>query len=124
MSKEKILKSNQEQAVAAWVNYLNQTRINELTQALLRQTENFTEAMQSLDFSLETIRTTIVERNRGGTKGMHGFIAEVAEVGVVKAKEQIQGNHIDYEWVNDNGHIDLLRDGIAIQQKFVNSGDQ
>jgi hypothetical protein len=123
MSKEKILKSNQEQAVAAWVNYLNQTRINELTQALLRQTENFTEAMQSLDFSLETIRTTIVERNRGGTKGMHGFIAEVAEVGVVKAKEQIQGNHIDYEWVNDNGHIDLLRDGIAIQQKFVNSGD-
>ena len=41
---------------------------------------------------------------------------------MLKAKEQIQGNHIDYEWINDNGPVDLIRDGIHIQQKFVNSG--
>ena len=122
MSIEKLMKSNQEQAVASWINYLNQTRLNELTDTLSKQRENFTEAMKSLDLSLETIRTSIVDRNRGGTNGMHGFIAEVAEVGVVKAKEHILGNRISYEWINDNGPVDLVRDGIQIQQKFVNAG--
>ena len=54
---------------------------------------------------------------------MHGFIAEVAECGVGNAKEIIQGKAPDYIWVNDNGPVDLIKNGQAIQQKFVNSGN-
>ena len=69
------------------------------------------------------IQHSIIERNRGGYKGMHGFIAEVAECGVGNAKEIIQGRAPDYIWVNDNGPVDLIKNGQAIQQKFVNSGN-
>lgn len=64
----------------------------------------------------------IVTRNRGGTKGMHGFIAEVAEVGINNARREIIGEDANMSWVNDNGKVDLIRDGIDIQQKFVNAG--
>jgi hypothetical protein len=55
-------------------------------------------------------------------KGMHGFIAEVAEVGVGNARRQIFGENPIYQWVNDNGPVDLMRSGVAIQQKFVAAG--
>lgn len=36
---------------------------------------------------------------------------------------QIAGKAPIYEWINDNGPVDLVRKGIEIQQKFVNSGN-
>ena len=120
--KEKLAKSNQEQAVASWINYLNQVRLNELVQSLHNQDMNFDKAMQELDTTLHTIKDTIIDRNRGGEKGMHGFIAEVAECGIGKARQQIDGKEIVYKWINDNGPDDLMRNGLFIQQKFVNAG--
>lgn len=117
-----LIESNQEQAVAAWVNYLNQVRSNTLLSALSRQDVSLTDALASVDEAVRKIDIEVVATNRGGVRGMHGFIAEVAEVGVGNARSQICGGGTVYQWVNDNGPVDLMRGGVEIQQKFVASG--
>lgn len=115
-------KSNQEQAVAAWVNYLNQLRLDSLLSTLNQQDMNLKDALASVDEAIREIDLEVVATNRGGVKGMHGFIAEVAEVGVGNARSQICGGDAVYQWVNDNGPVDLMRGGVNIQQKFVAAG--
>lgn len=114
----KLPKNNQEQAVAAWVNHLNQLRLDNLLSALGRQSMNLQDALASVDAAIRKIDLEVVASNRGGVKGMHGFIAEVAEVGVGNARSQILGEGAAYQWVNNNGPVDLLRNGVEIQQKF------
>lgn len=118
----RLAKSNQEQAVAAWVNHLNQLRLDSLLDAFSRQDVNLKDALASLDGAMRTIDLEVVLSNRGGLKGMHGFIAEIAEVGIGNARSQVRGSGAIYEWVNDNGPADLMRDGIALQQKFYAAG--
>jgi len=77
----KLAGSTQEQAVAALVDHLNQLRLDGLLSALGRQDENLRDALGHVQEAMATIDLEVVARNRGGTKGMHGFIAEVAEVG-------------------------------------------
>lgn len=122
---KKINKSNQEQAVASWINYLNQLRLNELTDTLANQDINLETALNTLRESMNKIQKEVIHNGlgRGGKKGMHGFIAEIAEVGVGNARQQIVGKAPNYIWINDNGPSDLIKDGVLIQQKFVNSGN-
>ncbi|MGA6128977.1 MULTISPECIES: hypothetical protein [unclassified Microbacterium] len=117
-----LAKTNQEQAVAAWVNYLNQLRLDNLLSAFRRQDVNLEDALASVDEAIRKIDLEVITSNRGGVKGMHGFIAEVAEVGVGNARSQILGEGAVYQWVNDNGPVDLMRGGVEIQQKFVAAG--
>lgn len=119
---EELVKSNQEQAVAAWINYLNQLRLDRLATSLAHQDVSLDKALSSIQGALDQISRDVIEVNRGGQKGMHGFIAEVAEEGIGNAREQILGKAAPYQWVNDNGPVDLLRDGVSIQQKFVAAG--
>lgn len=121
MKTEGILKSTQEQAIAAWVGLINQMRINDLIESLNQQDQNLGSAMDSMNWALEKIEELIVT-NRGGSKGVHGFIAEVAECGLENAQRLVRGDKPVMEWVNDNGPADLLRDGVEIQVKFVNGG--
>lgn len=123
MNSGRVVESNQEQAVASWVNYLNQVRLNRLTEALRSQDQNWNQAVDTLNRTMSAIDREIIERNRGGIKGMHGFIAEVAECGIGNAREQIKDRMPVYEWINDNGPADLMRNGVQIQQKFVASGN-
>ncbi|MCD2115108.1 hypothetical protein LQ384_28990 [Rhodococcus rhodochrous] len=118
----KLGKSNQEQAVAAWVNYLHQLRLDNLLSALHRQDSNLEDALASVGEAIRKIDLEVVAANRGGVKGMHGFIAEVAEVGVGNARSRIRGGDAVYQWINDNGPVDLMRSGVEIQQKFVAAG--
>ena len=122
MNAEQIAKSNQEQAVGAWINYLNQVRLDRLSAALSKQNENLTAAMNTIEKAFKAINDEIINRNRGGTAGMHGYIAEIAEVGIGNARRQIIGKSADYIWINDNGPDDLRRGAELIQQKFVQSG--
>ncbi|WP_368281877.1 hypothetical protein [Coprococcus comes] len=121
---KKMIKSGQEQAVASWINYLNQVRLDRLMEALQKEELNLNEAMSTIGETLKTISRDIVNngKGRGGQYGMHGFIAEVAECGIGKAREQIEGKAPIYEWINDNGPEDLRRGATLIQQKFVNGG--
>lgn len=115
---ERLIKSDQEQAVAAWINHLNQLRLDHLLSAIAQQNLNLDEALASIQGALEQIGRDVVDLNRGAQRGMHGFIAEVAEVGIGNAREQVVGNASPYEWVNNNSPVDLVRDGVPIQQKF------
>ena len=78
--------------------------------------------MITIEIALSKIKEDIVTRNRGGEKGMHGFIAEIAECGIGNARQQIEGEAATHVWVNDNGPVDIMRGAQAIQQKFVQSG--
>ncbi|MFV9423976.1 hypothetical protein [Microbacterium sp. S1037] len=119
---ERLARTNQEQAVAAWVNHLNQLRLDNLLSAFRQQDVNLEDALASVDEAIRKIDLEVVTSNRGGLRGMHGFIAEVAEVGVGNARSQILGEGAVYQWVNDNGPVDLMRGGVEIQQKFVAAG--
>lgn len=76
-----------------------------------------------LDSTLKVINEDIIEHNRGGFKGMHGFIAEVAECGVTNARRVVEGKAPNCIWINDNGPTDIVCDGVNIQQKFVANGN-
>ncbi len=121
MRVEKVAKSTQEQAVAAWVGLVNQLRVDELIEGLNKQDQNLAAAMESMNWALKEIEELIVS-NRGGGKGVHGFISEVAECGLENAQSLVRGEKPVMEWVNDNGPADLVRDGVEIQVKFVNTG--
>lgn len=118
METEKIIKSTQEQAVAAWIDFLNQCRVDTLLSALASQSFNLKNALTVLQQAKIDI-ATLITSNRGGATGLHGFIAESAEVGVRNARNLIEGLGSLCEWVNDNGPTDLYIDGIPYQQKFV-----
>lgn len=121
MNAEKVVRSSQEQAVAAWIGLINQMRIDDLIENLNRQNQNLDSAMESMNWALGKIEDLVVT-NRGGSKGVHGFIAEVAECGLENAQSLVHGDKPVMEWVNDNGPADLLRNGVEIQVKFVNAG--
>ena len=85
---DKNIKYTQEQAVASWVQYLNTIRFENLINSLNEQDINLDNAITSLDTTLNEINK-LVNSNRGGEKGIHGFIAEISEVGIGNAKENI-----------------------------------
>ncbi len=118
MNSEKVVKTSQEQAVAAWIDYLNRLRCSRLAEAVSQIEENFAKAVTTLDGALGTIHDDIIAKNRGNSKGMHGFIAEVAECGIGNARREVTGLPGEYIWINDNGVVDFMRGGTAIQQKF------
>ena len=45
---KKIIKSGQEQAVASWINYLNQVRLDRLMEALQKEELNLNKAMSTI----------------------------------------------------------------------------
>lgn len=118
MDVPQIVKSTQEQATASWINYLNQLRLNELLARLSEEDFNLEQALSELGKAKAEIGKLLAS-NRGGQKGLHGFIAEITEVGVENAKKLIEGAKPECVWVNDNGPADLLRGDVQIQQKFV-----
>lgn len=119
MGIESTVKRSQEQAIASWVGYLNQLRLNELLVRLLQQDTNLENALSILNELKEAISQEVVEKNRGGIKGMHGFIAERMQVYIENARKVIEGKSENYRLIDDNGPDDYLRNNLPIQQKFV-----
>ena len=119
MERTRILKSTQEQAVASWIDQLNQLRLDELVAKLNAQDINLEGALEALETLKLDVFHEVVSRNRGGDKGMHGFIAERAQVGIENARKLIVGAKPEYFLIDDNGPVDYLRGDIQIQQKFV-----
>ena len=115
MKLKKVITSTQEQATAAWINYLNQTRLDRLFESLKQQDSNLENALSHFNWMTQNI-DTIIDTNRGGNDGMHGFIAEVAEVGITNARRVIVGESANTRWINDNSVSDIIRGGMQIQQ--------
>lgn len=119
----RILKSDQEQAMASWINYLNKTRIDKMVQEMNIQDMHHSEAIATINNTLNKIKANIIQNNRGGTNGSHGFIAEVAECGIGNAREHLLGRNSIYKYLDNNGPIDLNRNGTGIQMKFSAAGN-
>lgn len=119
---ETVVKSSQEQAVAAWAGYLRQIRFDAMLEELYTQDTNLESALYSLKDAKVRIAEEIIGRNRGGPKGMHGYIAEVLEVSIGNARQFLVGTDGSHIWVNDNKATDIIRGDIGIQQKFVQTG--
>lgn len=113
------IKKTQEQAAAAWIDHLNQLRLNELLSRLMLQDTNFESTIKEIQEMKQNI-DGLIDSNRGGSKGLHGFIAEAAEVGISNARNLIRGLKPVCTWINDNGPADILyADGTKVQVKFV-----
>lgn len=122
MDVQKIAERNIDQALGAWIDYLNQVRVNELVARLKAQDGNLKDALGELEKTVSMIQQRIIDTGRGGERGMHGFIAEYAEVGIGNARKIINGESRAYEVLDDNGSVDLRIDGTEFQMKFVETG--
>jgi hypothetical protein len=119
MNVSEIAKSTQEQAVASWVDCLNQLRLDRLIASLAAQDKNLEGALEELSKLKLSVFEKVVSRNRGGNKGMHGFIAERMQVHIENARKLIEGAKPEHFLIDDNGPVDYLRGSEEIQQKFV-----
>lgn len=59
----------------------------------------------------------VIDTNRGGRTGMHGFIGERMQVGVCNARSAFAGLPTQYRLVDNNSMTDYYRGTIQIQQK-------
>lgn len=129
MNSNNIIRSTEEQAVAAWIGYLHHIRVERLQDMLniiMRQEgDNLKAALESINGALEDISKEVVngDKIRGGLSGVHGYIAEAAEVGIGNARQQIEGAEPIYEWINDNGVDDIKKGATFFQMKFCASGN-
>lgn len=115
----KYIKRNQEQAIASFTDFLYQLRIMNLIDKLSAQDANLELALDELA-ELKIDICDLFENPRGGYNGIHGFIAEVAQVRIANAKNYVRGLSQKYILLDDNGPVDILGlDGTEYQMKFV-----
>lgn len=115
-----IFKSNQEQAIAAWIQHLNNIRIEEMITQLAKQEMNFQSSMSQL--ILLKFFVDSPEHILGSTLTKHGEIAEHVQVRFSNADRMLlgkQGNHT-FSGVGRTAMEDYLRNGKMIQFKFYN----
>src|SRR5699024_1982205 len=83
------IKRTQEQAVASWITYLNQCRLDKLIARLNQQDINREEALKELD----KIKKFLEDSSRilGSASSRHGEIAEQMQVYISNARRIIKG---------------------------------
>lgn len=84
MSGAKIVKNTQEQAVAAWIDFRNVLRLQELAERLAKQDINFETAMAEL----RKLKIFVSDPSHilGSIKQKHGEIAEHVQVHFTNAE--------------------------------------
>lgn len=129
MTDRRIVDLNVGQGIAAYVDWLNRMRLSDLAASLglILAQENdslkvmdgrLAEALRHIDAAKADVAQQVIDANRGGEKGLHGFIAEFAETGIANARRALDGLAGSTVLLNDNGPADLLVDGRAVQMKF------
>ena len=88
MDDTQILKSTQEQAVASWINQLNQIRLDDLVEKLTAQDCNLENALDELQKFKDFIGTP--EHILGNPTTKAGEIAEHAQVNFNNARRLVQ----------------------------------
>ena len=117
-----------DQGLAAWVDGLNHTRRIPLYEALDalqgdldRQDLAAAHALSELDWVREKIGSP--EHLLGSDKTKHGEIAEIAEVGIRRARDLMVGRFPSSFWVEEGGGRigpdDYGIDGVGVQSKFL-----
>ena len=115
------------QGIGAYVNCLNNLRIQDLQIAMKIIEDEACKAILNKDNVSKILNHTrdniedVILKKRGGENGGHGFIAEFAEAGIVNARRAIEGLNPIVKVLNDNGPADLLIGRNTIQMKFYNN---
>ena len=117
------LKSTQEQAVASWIDHLNQLRLDELMTNITQQDTNLVGALEELGKLKDFVGNPANILGNELTK--HGEIAEHAQVNISNARRVIEGLKSEYSFdgVGRLATEDYLRNGTPIQAKFYNSAE-
>lgn len=116
------------QGIAAYVNTVNELRLqdfqlsidailNEQSLKIKEVIQYQVEAIKHLDFAkigIDTLKNT----NRGGDTGIHGFIAESAEVGIANSQRALEGLNENMFLIDNNGPVDLMKGSKAYQMKY------
>lgn len=108
--------TTQDQVTGTFVTYLNAIRLSALADKLLELETRKSAASQEILALRESI-ARLIESNRGGSKGMHGFIGERVQVAFANVNSLMKGELPEYILIDDNGMTDYLRGDILIQQK-------
>lgn len=119
------------EGIAYYNDFLNHLRLEELSTSLekiiqankdelLELAKHNLKAKISLDKAEEEINKLILN-NRGGSRGLHGFIAEFAEEGVTNAYRAFEGMRKLAKVLNDNGPADLNFGKNQVQMKFYDN---
>ena len=124
MDDEQILKSTQEQAVASWVNQLNQIRLDDLMEKLTAQDCNLEDAwaeLQELKYFISA-----PEHILGSLQTKHGEIAEHIQVNFSNARNLIKGlkAELTFDNVPRTAPEDYLSSGNPVQSKFLNGAER
>lgn len=114
------IKSTQEQAAAAWINILNQQRIEALIQALKDQDISLEQALSELQKLKDFIGDPAHILGSDTTK--HGEIAENVQVYISNARRLIEGLDREYSFdgVSRTAPEDYLKRAQQVQSKFLN----
>lgn len=116
------------QGIAAYSKQLESIRLSEfastINSILSNQSSDIasivskhSNALNEINIS-ETLVKTTINSNRGGDTGIHGFLAEYAEVGIRNAKNIMNNLEPITELLNNNGPADLLVNNKEVQMKF------
>ncbi|MBR2682750.1 MAG: hypothetical protein IKE22_05745, partial [Atopobiaceae bacterium] len=95
--------------------------IEKLHEEFKAQDIDLDRAMREMTRAIRDINE-VIEINDGGSRGIHGNIAEVAEAGVRNARRLIEGKSKTYERLYDFSEDDLRRGKTYLQMKFSESG--
>lgn len=128
MLNKQAIDNNVAQGIASYVDYLNDIRLidlmNNLELILTKETDNLSEIATKSANSLSNIEwakleiDNLININRGGETGLHGFISEYAETGIRNARDVFQGLQKSVVLLNNNGPADILLQGKEVQMKF------
>lgn len=116
MEKKQEAEKLESQGIASLIHIVNCIRHDTLRKQLRVLDHRKGTAMRELQ-SMEKSISHVIETNRGGAKGVHGFIGERAQVGISNARDLMDGLAPQYHLVDDNGMVDYFRGTIPIQQK-------
>ena len=118
MDRNSIEKSSQEQAVAAWIDYLNHLRFLDLVERIAKQDLSFESAIKEL----QKLKSFVAQPEHilGSIFTKHGEIAEHVQVHFVNAEQLVQGKEAIYsfEGVGRLAAEDYLRNEQMVQSKF------
>lgn len=105
-------------AVTSWLKSIRLMDLLKQMDAIDLKNSNAMTELKNLTLSVDEL----LNSNRGGDTGIHGFIGERAQVYLGNAWSLIRGNGKICVLTDDNGMTDYIENGIEIQQKACRSG--
>lgn len=118
-----LIKSTQEQAVASWVSYLNQLRMNLFLENIFAEDMKLEQSLNELQKLKNFIQTP--EHILGNEFTKHGEIAENMQVRISNAENFMKGLKPEYSFdgIGRTAPEDYLKGFSKIQSKFYSGDD-